>query len=330
MGKLSPGGFLFSSNAPNGVVSGNISKFILISVAGDELIVRWCAIGDPTSWPTPATDAARAVQAGQERLNGEYGKITGISGNDFYGYVFQQRAITKFTYVGGDIVFQIDPFEKARGCIDYNRFTRIDDTLFFESEFGYHSLVNDVITDIGEGFVNDTYPPIVSESQSNVVANIGIHTIFFEGRDLTFNYNTQQWTRLPALSADNYYQIDSADGVIGQMVFSGTAVDLQTSTGGIAQSSTITTGDSDLNEGGITHIDGVRPLVDGGTWTVRVGSRNSLSTTISWSTSTSITDRTGYADFRETGRYQRFELTNTDGFNTLIGADINAEPAGDV
>lgn len=332
MSKIQPGDatLAFAVNAPDGVVCGAIGKFVLISVFNDEFTVRWCAIGDVTSWPTPNTDAARAVQAGQETLSAEYGKVTGITGNDFFGYVFQQRAITKFTYVGGDIVFTIDPFEQARGCIDYNRFVRIDDTIFFESEFGYHAMVNDTISNIGDGWVDDSYPPVSSDSQSNVVANIGIDTVFFEGRDLAYNYVTGQWTLLSALSSDTYYPIDDADGVVGQIVYSGTAVDLQTSAGGVAQTATITTGDSDLNQGGMTYIGGVRPLVDGGTWTVRVGSRPNLSTSISWSTSTSVTAATGMADFREEGRYQRFEFTNSDGFNTAMGADIDAEPAGKI
>jgi hypothetical protein len=73
--------------------------------------------------------------------------------------VFQERAITKMAYVGGDVVFTFDTFEEGRGCHKVNRLARIDDKVFFESEYGYHLLENDVVTDIGFGRVDRTYTP---------------------------------------------------------------------------------------------------------------------------------------------------------------------------
>ena len=85
--------------------------------------------------------------------------LTGIAGNDFYAYIFQERAVTKATYVGGDVVFSFDTFEEGRGCWKLRRFDRADDKVFFESESGYHMLENDLITDIGFGIVDLSYPP---------------------------------------------------------------------------------------------------------------------------------------------------------------------------
>ena len=152
----------FTGVTPNGRSCSTINEFVVIADSDNPFDVRWCAIGDPTSWPTPATDAARAVQAGKQTMINEFGIVTGIAGGDFFGYVFQERAVTKQTYVGGDVVFSFDTFEENRGCWEYNRYTNVDDAVFFESEFGYHKLENGIIENIGYGFVNDTYPPQTS------------------------------------------------------------------------------------------------------------------------------------------------------------------------
>lgn len=136
-----------------------VGQFVVIAPNSDRYSVRWCDIGDPTTWSTPGTDAARAAQAGSQEFPNRFGEVTGIAGNDFFGYVFQERAITKMVYVGGDVVFAFDTFEEGRGCYRVNRLARADDKIFFESEFGYHALENDEVIDIGLGKVDRTYTP---------------------------------------------------------------------------------------------------------------------------------------------------------------------------
>lgn len=152
------GGDLVSVSIP-AVSCATVRDFVVLAPTADRYSVRWCALGDPTDWPSPGTDDARTKQAGSQSFPNRHGLVTGIAGNDFYGYVFQERAITKMTYVGGDVVFAFDTFEEGRGCWNLNRLARVDDKVFFESEGGYHLLENDQIADIGYGFVNDTYPP---------------------------------------------------------------------------------------------------------------------------------------------------------------------------
>ena len=324
------GSYVYSSNAPDGVVCGRIGQFAMVSLASDEYTVQWCAIGDITDWPTPLTDDARSKQAGSETLSSEYGKITGISGTEFMGYVFQQSAVTKFTYVGGDVVFRIDVIDATTGCVDYNRFSRVGNAVYFESEFGYQMIVDNQIAPIGLGGVDDSYTPTTSlaADQKNVVANPAIDTIFFEDRGIAYNYVTQQWTATPALDGKVYFPLSSQTGVIGQITFSSLNVDVQDSSGGVDQTAKIVTTESDLNPGGRSIVSGVRPIMDGGTWTVRVGCRDNLTDSVGWSASTSLTSRTGKADLRKEGRYLRAEFTCADGFNTAIGAEFDFAPAG--
>lgn len=134
-----------------------VRDFIVVGgLSTDRYTIQWNAIGDPTDWPVPATDDARAKQAGSQTFPTKFGWVTGISGNDFYMYIFQQRAISKGTYVGGDVVFSFDTFEEDRGCIRHGMTATIDDMVIFESDRGRHILLNDQITDIGFGLVDDT------------------------------------------------------------------------------------------------------------------------------------------------------------------------------
>ncbi len=129
---------------------------VLGGPANDRFAIQWCAIGDPTDWPVPGTDDARAKQAGKQTFPTKHGWVTGVAGNDFYMYIFQARAITKGTYVGGDVVWSFDTFEEDRGCVRQGMLATIDDMVVFSSDRGRHILQNDQIVDIGFGKTDDT------------------------------------------------------------------------------------------------------------------------------------------------------------------------------
>ena len=126
--------------------------------------------------------------------------------------------------------------------------------------------------------------------------------------------------------------IDSSTGIIGQYrLSSGVAPGLMyDSTNGTAETSKLTTGAFDLNQGGRSVVTGVKPLVNGGTSTVRVGVQDDISDSVTWSTSTSLNSRTQYANMRTEGRYVRAEVTIADGFTTFLGADVDFEGSGQV
>jgi len=153
-----PTGTTFTvGTTPKGICLATVRDFVVVGgLRGDEYSIQWCAIGDPTDWPTPATDDARSKQAGKQTFATRFGWVTGISGNDFYMYVFQTDAITKGTYVGGDVVWSFDTFEEGRGCVRQGMIEQIDDMVVFQSDRGRHILENDKITDIGYGLTDDT------------------------------------------------------------------------------------------------------------------------------------------------------------------------------
>ena len=150
--------YTIPTGMPIGRCVGRINNFIVVgALTSNRQAVQWCDIGDPSTWSTPGTDAARAAQAGLQSHPPEYGPVTAIGSGDFFGYVFQERAITKVQYVGGDVVFAFNTFEEDRGCVRAGRMEQVDDKYFFESDRGFHMLEQDIITDIGYGIVDDTY-----------------------------------------------------------------------------------------------------------------------------------------------------------------------------
>ena len=154
-----PAGSAFTTVAVPAVGCATVRDFIMAMPTSNRYSVRWSNLGDPTTWDTPGTDAARTNQAGTQIFPNHFGYVTAIAGNDFFAYIFQERAVWKATYVGGDVVFTFDSFEEGRGCHKINRAVKIDDVVFYESEFGYHMIQNDQVIDIGLGIVDDSYTP---------------------------------------------------------------------------------------------------------------------------------------------------------------------------
>ena len=152
------GGAYTVANSGGALCCATVRDFVVVGgMTSDRYSIYWSAIGDPTDWPTPATDDARAKQSGQQAFPTRFGWVTAIAGNDFYMYIFQQEAITKGTYSGGDSVFSFDTFEEGRGCVRQGMVEQIDDMVVFESSRGRHIIENDVITDIGFGQTDDSY-----------------------------------------------------------------------------------------------------------------------------------------------------------------------------
>lgn len=153
----SPTGSSYTVVGPFGLVCATVRDFVVVGgLNADRFAIQWCAIGDPTDWPIPGTDDARAKQAGRQSFPTKFGWVTGVAGNDFYMYIFQTDAITKGTYVGGDVVWSFDTFEEDRGCVRHGMTETIDDLVVFQSERGRHLLQNDQIVDIGFGKTDDS------------------------------------------------------------------------------------------------------------------------------------------------------------------------------
>lgn len=164
-----------------------------------------------------------------------------------------------------------------------------------------------------------------------VATNESENLVFFEDSDLCYNYKTGQWSALPALNGISYVSIKGKGLGVGLVRFSSGSVDLQHSgSSAEEQTATITTAAKDLNQGGRVVVNGARPLINGGTVTVRIGVQDTVGGAVTWSASTSLNSRTNMANFRSEGRYVRAEFTITGGFTTAWGADVDFSAQGQV
>ena len=78
--------------------------------------IWWCAQEDPTSWPTPGTAAAAAVQSDYQDLaiGGGVQQIIGAIGGASMA-IFMESAIYRGDYTGDSRIFQFQDIERARG-----------------------------------------------------------------------------------------------------------------------------------------------------------------------------------------------------------------------
>jgi len=170
--------------------------------------------------------------------------------------------------------------------------------------------------------------------QQNIAVNKARHLIFFEGTEVCYNYKTQQWTHIPAYLDFGFYSMVGGNAKafdIGLVRFSSGSVDLQAQANTFVQQTAIfTTGAPNINQGGRSVVNGVRPIVNGGTYSLRVGVQDDIDDAVSFSSATVINTRSNMANFREEGRYHRAELTITGGFTTANGVDVDFTPTGRV
>lgn len=99
--------------------------------------IQWCALDDPTSWPEVGTLAANSVQSDWQPFKGNGGEVTSVIGGSDYGLVFQERAIHRMDYEGGDTFFRFTPIDENRGCWIHKAAIRVGGVTYFPAEDGF-------------------------------------------------------------------------------------------------------------------------------------------------------------------------------------------------
>lgn len=126
-------------------------------VLGTILSIQWSSIGDPTSWPTPGGPTALAQQAGAYTPSREHGVITGIVGGEKFGLIFQERAITRMTYIGGDPVFSFDVFARGIGSGYAHSTIIIDGWTYFKNSTGFFRTDGTTVQPLSYGKIDDAF-----------------------------------------------------------------------------------------------------------------------------------------------------------------------------
>lgn len=310
-------GLATAGTAPKGRQVGVINRFVMIGdtdYAGSLFPnrVQWSAIGTARDWPVPNSADARTKQSGEQIMPAVYGAVTAIGSGEFFGVIFQRRAITRATYIGGDVVFQFQDYEKTRGCWFPQSMVQVGTVWYFIAADGFYMTDGSSVTALGDGkwdkyFFADcdqTYAERVTAaydytnkcvrwSYPNFSATSGIpnRLIIFstvDGRatnvddvmELIFPSVADGYT-LDQLDAI-YGDLDSIPGSLDSPVFQGGANTVMgfgndhmigTFTGD-ALVARFDTGEYDMNPFGYMFVRGVRPRVTGNPTAITVALSN--------------------------------------------------------
>ena len=362
-------GLASTGTAPRARQIGVIGRFVVL---GDidpgtaiPYAVQWSAIDDPTNWPTPGTAGARTVQSGIQLLDSVLGAVSGITNGQFYGLVFQERGISRFTYVGGDVVFQVDTFEHSRGAWAPQSIIQVGNLTYFIAADGFYVTDGQTVRPIGDGKVDRWFYSSLDQTRIDEVrAGVDLinkcilwcfpsasapagqadrFLVYNVARDrfswaesasqLVFNSYSQGYT-LEQLN-DLFPNLDemtiSLDSPLWQggfpvlMGFAGAKVG--TFSGG-ALNAVFETGEFDMNPFGYTFIRGARPLVTGAptSVTVALADRGTLDNSSRiWGPPVTRNARSGVCGFRKNGRFLSARLAVAGGFDRAIGVQFDAE-----
>lgn len=359
-----------TGDEPQGRQVGVIGRFIMFGDTEDSLNgampyrVQWSGIDDPRNWPTPATQAARSVQSGEQILNSAYGAVTAIANGQTYGLVFQQRAITRFTYVGGDVVFQIQDYERTRGCWAPQSMIQIGDLCYFLAVDGFYVTNGQTVTPLGNEKVDQwvlnridqgsrervtaafdyatkcIYWSIPTTSSGGEPALILIYSIArnrFAWAEQSLQLLLQSYTEgvtledLDALYPGGLETItipfDSSFWTGGVPAISGFTEDTTGTFSGAALTARFETGESDINPFGYALVLGVRPLVTGNPTNVAVSISNRErqdNESPVFGLPATRTVRTGVCDFRENAKYFSARVDIEGGFDRAMGIELEA------
>lgn len=319
--------------------------------------VRWCGIGDPTSWTVSPT-----TQADYQDLDSSKGWVQQVVGGEF-GVIFQERAISRMSYVGSPLVFQFNEVESKRGLFAPGSAIKVGNFVAYIGPDGFYIFDGNQSIPIGENKINKTFFDEVDLSYiDRITADVDVNKQIIRwayaasgntgGRSnkiIMFNYAPnakKRWSYAEVdidvlgTSLSEGYTIDSLDSLSGSIDALQFSLDSRVYTGnnyissainsdhklanftGTAQTAMIETGEMQISDGGRTLLTLLRPLIDGtGTVTVQIGTRNNLSDSVTWSSAISANSINEFPT-RSNARYHRFRVNIASGFNHAQGIQL--------
>jgi hypothetical protein len=320
--------------------------------------VRWSALDNETLWtvdPSTLSDFQDLKIDSNER----------VFGGEF-GVILQRKNIWRMTFVGAPVVFQFDRVAPDIGVIAPGAAAQLGDRVYFLSDQGFFVLVNgtnaqEIGTEKVDRFVLGDLDKNHLASMS-AVSDPASHRVFFayagsgntDGRPNRIVVYDTALNRFALIALDveilwsagsigftmegldtQTTNLDSLEVSLDSDVWKGGARKL-----GVFDSlhrfavfdatnnlpAVIETAEAELHSGRRTALNGFRPLVDGGTVTAEVGSRNRQVDTVTFSPI--LTQRpSGRFTPRVNAQYHRFRLNLSGDWQKAMGVQIDPENA---
>lgn len=307
--------------------------------------LAWSPIGNPSAdWPTPLTNAAIAVQSGIQDLEYAYGPVMGISGYPLYGVIFQRAAITRAQYIGGNVVWSWQTFERNRGLLAKGAFVQVGANTYFLSDAGFFYTDGANVIPIGTAQDNSAgidgwFFANVNKAALNAIRggyDAQKRCVFFAiptGSNtlpdtlLTFNPLSGRWTRSQVATEVVWTDTDGFTerlGIVNQSHQS------QLLTGTPVNTSYLESVDMTFSDGLLRDTNGVRPNTAAASPIVTVGTRNTLAQAVTYNAGYAPDSfSAGFAPALMEGLYTRIRVAAVNAPN-IHGATCDMTPAGEL
>jgi hypothetical protein len=267
------------------------------------------------------------------------------------------------TYVGSPLVFQFDNISRNLGCYEANSVIQYQGVTFFLADDGFYSCDGQNVVSIGGEKVDRYFFADVDEeylfnmsAAIDPIKNLVIWAYPSKGQGgnvnklLIYNFQTKRWssgttnvtkvasasspsTTLEGLDAISPSidalgtSFDSRIWLGGKLLFAGVRGNKIVTFTGQNSTATIQTGELSL-ENRKSAVTLVQPIVDNGSASVAVFSRDLLTTQVVFGSSTAANSE-NRVSVRSMGRYHRLQFTPTgDNWDAIIGADVEIVPMG--
>lgn len=319
---------------------------------GDENKVLWSDINDETDW-TPS-----AASQSDYQIMPDGGDITGLVGGE-YGLIFLERAIYRMTYAGSPFFFQFDAISRSLGCISNGSIAQYGGFTYFLSDDGFYLCDGQNTKPIGaekvnRWFFNNAIPSQIATGMSATVDPVNKLVIWkFDGTFntkylLIYSVDLDRWSYATTTATSIAYvltpsatleQVDNYNSSIdaleipldsrvfagGQLLFAGVSGSKIITFAGQPKTANITSGDINVGRSTITLA---KPLVDGGSASVAVSSRDLLSDIVEFGDDVAA-DSENRISLRSNGKYHRLRLTPTgSNWTTAVGLDFDIVSQG--
>jgi hypothetical protein len=330
-----------------------VRDFVVAANDGtDTSKVYWSDINDETDW-TPGS----ASQSDTQTLP-DGGDITGIAGGE-YGLIFLERAIYRMTYTGSPFFFQFDAISRSLGCISNGSIAQYGNLTYFLADDGFYVCDGQSTKNIGSEKVNRWFfdNAIPSEIQTEMSATVDpvnklviwkFNNTFGGKNMLLYSIDLNKWSYAETTATsiayvltpsatleqvDNYNSsIDALDIPLdsrvfagGQLLFAGVSGQKIIAFSGQPKTANISTGDIDV---GRSTIMLAKPIVDNGSGSIAVSSRDNLAEQVEFGSDVSP-DAENRVSLRSNGEYHRLRLTPTgSNWKTAVGLEFDVVKQG--
>ena len=325
---------------------------VAANVAGNENKVYWSDINDETDW-TPS-----AASQSDTQVIPDGGDITGLAGGE-YGLIFLEKAIYRMTYAGSPFFFQFDAISRTLGCLAPGSVVQFGGITYFLADDGFYMTDGQTLKNIGEEKVNRWFFDRLQRTEMRYLVSSAIdpikklaiwcYPLQSGGYELlVYSIPLNRWsyvqTTVSAINSlmtatttlenlDNYsasldaltVSLDDPQWAGGILLLGAVSGQRIVTFGNAKKTASVVSGDIDV---GRSTVLLAKPMVDAGSASVSVASRNLLSDQVTFGTDVAA-DSENRCSLRSNGQYHRVKVTPSGtNWKTLVGTEIEIVQQG--